>query len=331
MKTRARKLDTPSRAQRRRAAAAPETGSQPTTDTPWFFVILGLAFILRLIYLFQIEAIPLFYHLAGDGHRYDEWAQGIIAGDWYGEGVFYQAPLYPYFLALLQAIFGHDLWRIRLFQIALGALSCAGIFIAGKALFSRTAGIAAALILACYAPAIFFEGLIEKSIVDLVCVVAMLVLLLKFRDKQTPVKLVAIGAVSGLLGLSRENALVLAIVIPVWIVFYFSQQSVQHRLGLTALFFAGLFLILLPVGLRNLNAGGEFRLTTSQFGPNFFIGNNPAADGTYASVRSIIAEPHLEGRDAKRLAERALGRSLTAARFRTTGPRKRGTTSSPSL
>jgi tetratricopeptide (TPR) repeat protein len=46
-------------------------------------------------------------------------------------------------------------------------------------------------------------------------------------------------------------------------------------------------------------------------GPNFFIGNHPQADGTYGSVRKVIGEPHLEGRDAKRLAERALGRSLT--------------------
>jgi hypothetical protein len=58
--------------------------------------------------------------------------------------------------------------------------------------------------------------------------------------------------------------------------------------------------------------GGEFKLTTSQFGANFFIGNNPLADGTYISVGKVIGEPQLEGQDAKRLAERALGRTLTA-------------------
>ena len=69
--------------------------------------------------------------------------------------------------------------------------------------------------------------------------------------------------------------------------------------------------MLVPVGLRNFAVGGEFKLTTSQFGPNFFIGNNPLADGTYVSVGNVIGEPQLEGKDAKRLAERALGRSLT--------------------
>ena len=53
-----------------------------------------------------------------------------------------------------------------LIQIALGAISCALIFAAGRNLFSRRAGIAAGLILACYAPGVFFDGLIEKSILD---------------------------------------------------------------------------------------------------------------------------------------------------------------------
>jgi tetratricopeptide (TPR) repeat protein len=113
------------------------------------------------------------------------------------------------------------------------------------------------------------------------------------------------------LGLSRENALILAAVLPLWIGLYFSDSPMFTRLQWIALFFAGALLVLVPVGFRNLTVGGEFQLTTSQLGPNFFIGNHPQADGTYGSVRNVIGEPHLEGRDAKRLAERALGRSLT--------------------
>jgi tetratricopeptide (TPR) repeat protein len=77
-------------------------------------------------------------------------------------------------------------------------------------------------------------------------------------------------------------------------------------------FLGGLLFVLLPVGLRNLTVGGEFKLTTSQFGPNFFIGNNRVADGTYDSVRKAIGQTQLEGTDAARLAEQALGRRLTS-------------------
>ena len=112
-------------------------------------------------------------------------------------------------------------------------------------------------------------------------------------------------------GFHGRMRLILAAVIPVWIGLYFSESPILNRLQWMGFFFAGLLLVLLPVGLRNLAVGGEFKLTTSQFGPNFFIGNNPSADGTYVSVENVIGEPQLEGKDAKRLAERALGRSLT--------------------
>jgi tetratricopeptide (TPR) repeat protein len=105
--------------------------------------------------------------------------------------------------------------------------------------------------------------------------------------------------------------LILVPVVAAWIFFFYRQQSIALRARWLGLMFAGVLVVLLPVGLRNLFIGGEFTLTTSQFGPNFYIGNNPLADGTYGSIRNEIKETQLEGPDAKRLAERALGQSLT--------------------
>ena len=297
---------------RRHVKTSSRSGPARSTDTLWILVIFSAAFILRFIYLRQIESIPLFYHLAGDGRTYDEWAQRIAASDWLGTGVFYQAPLYPYFLGVLQTIIGHDLWIVRLVQITLGALSCVLIFLAGRSLISRQAGIAAGLILACYAPAIFFDALLEKSPLDLILLSLLLLLVSRSMEQRSWTQWIAMGAVVALLGLSRENALVLAGLLPLWIALYFVGDPTPVRIRWGGLFFAGLLLVLVPVGIRNLTVGGEFKLTTAQFGPNFFIGNHPAADGTYGSVRKIIGEPQLEGNDAKRLAERALGRKLAA-------------------
>lgn len=296
---------------RRAARADFQRSSVLRTDLFWSEVIFGAAFLVRLIYLFQIESIPLFYNLPGDAREYHAWGQRIAAGDWLGSGVFYQAPLYPYFLGVLQVIFGDDLWLIRLVQIALGAVSCVFVFRAGRDWFSREAGIAAGLMLSCYAPAIFFDALIEKSILDLFLLSLLLMLLGGILQREASSLWLAVGAVLGLLGLSRENALVLAPVLLIWIALYFSEKSAQSRLRMAAMCVAGLLLVLVPVGLRNLSVGGEFKLTTSQFGPNFYIGNNPGADGTYESVKNTIGEPQLEGGDAARLAERALGRELT--------------------
>ncbi len=311
-------MNTKKRAEKRRARGRvrrvdsnPPGRQVPLPDTVWCLIIFSYALVVRLIYLFQIDSIPLFYHLAGDGRAYDEWAQRVASGDWLGRGVFYQAPLYPYFLGFLQIIFGHDLWLIRLIQVILGSASCAVIFLVGRAFFSRQAGVAAGLLLASYAPAIFFDGLIEKSILDLVLLSLFLLVVSQTLTGQRWSFWVGTGLLLGLLGLSRENVLILAFVLPVWIGLFFSQEPFAERLRWSGLFLAGLFLVLLPVGSRNLSVGGEFKLTTAQFGANFFIGNNPSADGTYGSIRHAIGEPQLEGRDAARIAEREAARPLS--------------------
>jgi len=300
-------------------SAHPDGSSTPWTDVVLSLVIFALAFIVRLIYLFQVEAIPLFYQLAADARSYDEWAQRIAAGDWLGQGVFYQAPLYPYFLGLLQLILGRDLWLIRVVQIALGSLSCSLLYWAGKSFFSRGAGIAAGFMLSLYAPAIFFDGLIQKTVLDLFLITLLLVVLSAVaqaalsRAQWRPHwgQWAAIGAVLGLLGLARENALIWAFVVPIWIWLHFAEHGAWKRLGWVGLFLAGLTLVLFPVGLRNLKVGGKFTLTTSQLGANFFIGNNQAAGGTYLPLRPGHGGPQFERQDATELAELALGRSLS--------------------
>ncbi|MBI2359205.1 MAG: tetratricopeptide repeat protein [Deltaproteobacteria bacterium] len=273
--------------------------------------VVLLALGVRLLYLFEIEANPLFYHPAGDGRVYDEWAQRIASGDLLGQGVFYQAPLYPYFLGLLQFILGHDLWSIRLVQITLGAVSCGLVFLAGRAFFGRAAGVAAGIIVSLYAPAIFYDALIQKAVLDLVLVALIVLLLASIQARPQIGKWVVSGALLGFLALSRDNVLVWIFAVPVWIWFYFSPERSTVRLRWVMFFLAGSMLVLVPVGLRNLKAGGEFALTTSQIGANFYIGNNAGADGTYVPLRGGHGDARFERQDATELAEQALGRSLS--------------------
>src|SRR5262249_50871927 len=91
------------------------------------------------------------------------------------------------------------------------------------------------------------------------------------------------------------------------------RTSNVDRLQRATLFLAGLALVLIPVAARNSYVGGGFFITTSQFGPNLYIGNNPEADGTYQSLRFGRGSPEYERQDATELAERAVGHALTPA------------------
>jgi tetratricopeptide (TPR) repeat protein len=58
--------------------------------------------------------------------------------------------------------------------------------------------------------------------------------------------------------------------------------------------------------------GGEWSPTTFQAGPNFYIGNNLAANGVYRPLVPGHETPLYERADAQRLAEQAEGRTLSA-------------------
>src|SRR5207247_10184643 len=179
--------------------------------------IFAVALAVRLVHLWQIRRAPFFTVLLGDSRAYDEWAQRLAGGDWIGHEVFYQAPLYPYFLGLLYAIGGRHLLLVRLVQAFVGSAACVLLGLAARRLFSVRAGLAAGLVLALYAPAIFFDGLIQKSVLDVFFVCLALWTLSGLVDH--PARRTAwlgLGLAMGALSLTRENALVLIAVIVVW-------------------------------------------------------------------------------------------------------------------
>src|SRR5204863_433542 len=79
---------------------------------------------------------PFFTVLLGDSRAYDQWAQRIAGGDWIGREVFYQAPLYPYFLAVLYAIAGRHLLLVRTVQAIIGSAACVLLGLAARRLIS---------------------------------------------------------------------------------------------------------------------------------------------------------------------------------------------------
>src|SRR5688572_9228272 len=268
-------------------------------------VIFAVALTLRLIHVWQIRRSPFFDVLMGDANGYDLWAQRLAAGDWVGSDVFYQAPLYPYLLGVVYAIAGRDLLIVRIVQAVIGAASCTLLGMAGARFFSRRIGLIAGLALALWAPAIFFDGLIQKSVLDMFFVCLGLYLLSAISNQQSAIRnWIALGATMGALALTRENALVFIGVILIWAWFNYPRKAV-------AVFVGGLAIVLTPVVIRNYAIDGGFYLTTSQFGSNLYIGNNPGADGTYASIRFGRGAPEFERLDAKEVAEASVGRALS--------------------
>jgi tetratricopeptide (TPR) repeat protein len=66
-----------------------------------------------------------------------------------------------------------------------------------------------------------------------------------------------------------------------------------------------------PVGLRNYALSGDFLISTSQFGPNFYIGNHTGATGVYEPLLPGHGNAQNERDDATALATQAVGHPLS--------------------
>jgi len=290
----------------------PVAKKRQSSFAPPALVVFAVAFTLRIIHIWQMRNAPFFTLLMGDARGYDEWAQRIAGGDWIGRDVFYQAPLYPYFLASIYWIAGRSPALIRIAQAVIGSASCVLLAAAARRPFSARAGLLAGLMLAVYAPAIFFDGLLQKSVLDVFFVCLALWLIANITaitaEQQShqlmPRRWLALGLGLGGLSLTRENALVFIAVILGWAILRFGVRA-------AAVFTLGVVIVMLPVAARNSMVGGGFYVTTSQFGTNFFIGNHRGADGTYQSLRYGRGAPEYERQDAAELAESELHRKLT--------------------
>ena len=305
----------------RRRHAGKEPESSPTavpSETGFRFsfgwqlaAVCGLAFFLRLLNVMQTFSVPSVVQLLGDAKGYVDWATTIAEGNWIGDETFYQAPLYPYFLAVLIKCFGPSYTVMRLVQAILGAIGVAAIGLAGRRMFSPRIGMLAAVMLAVYPPAIYYDGIIQKAALASVLLCGFLAAVVYTQYERRPWMSLLAGVLLGLLVITRENALLWVPLVPVWMLLGIDAPK-KSRWLLAAALTAGVALILVPVAARNAMLGGEWSPTTFQAGPNFYIGNNLEANGIYRPLVTGHSTPMYERADAQRLAEQAEGRKLSA-------------------
>lgn len=275
----------------------------------WLILLLGLALILRLGHWLVVRDDPFVAHLIMDSHEYDRWAQEIVGSDWLGSEIFFQPPLYPYFLASIYKIFGRNLDVVYLLQIFLAVGGCYALYRAGRKLANPKVGLAAAALAAAYGVFIFHDVQIVKESLAVTIVCFLLWVLVEARESQKIRIWLFAGMLCGVLSLLRENTL---LVVPILFLLTYSPGEKMHLFLLkSGTLVLGVVIILTPVAFRNWWVGGQFLPTTFQGGPNFYIGNNPRANGTYQPIVPGKHIPHYERTEPTRIAEQVTGKPLT--------------------
>ncbi len=271
-------------------------------------LIILLALTLRLAHWLDVREDPFFAHLVMDSEEYDRWAFEIANGDWLGSEVFFQAPLYPYFLAVVYSVFGHSLDAVYLLQIIFSLFGIYALYRAGKKIAGEKVGLAAAAISALYGLYIFYDVQLLKESLAVTLVCFLLWILVEARESGGFALWILAGAIGGFLSLLRENML---LIVPFLILLAYRPRARFSAFVLRGvLLLSGTAIILLPVAFRNWRVGGNFLPTTFQGGVNFYIGNNPTATGTYQPLSPGKQVPSYERTEPVRLAQKETGRAL---------------------
>jgi len=275
-----------------------------------------LAALLSLVmgygHLCSIRDAPQFKVPVLDELAYDIQAMGVLEGTWPAGKVFYQDPLYPYFLAAAYKTAGHRMWVVKSAQVVFGAAVVLFIFGICRRVFGPGTGATAAVITALYRPLYFFEGVLTKELLGLLLLSASLYFLVRAPETGKKREWLFSGLLLGAACLTRSNLLLMIPAWAAWAFFYKRREfDYKHRLAAATFFVAGTLVAITPVTIHNLRAG-VLVLVTSQGGQNFYIGNHSGnIEGTYVAPSFLRANPLYEELDFAYNAEKKTGKEMT--------------------
>ena len=252
--------------------------------------VFVLALLFRVWVLIRLARTPLLDSLRSDSEVYWGWAAMLRQQGWIGHNPFFLAPLYPYWLALVQHVTGPSVLGILLVQAVLGALAAVLLANAAARLTSPRVGLVIGVLVAGCQSAILFDSLIlmESLLFAMECLLLWLVV--RWPWDSRPVAGAAwAGAIIGIAAYGRgtELLLLLPLCLLLWRVAGSRRQALVAG-GAATLVIA---LLALPGLIRHRVLVGEWIPYTYSGGMNLYIGNGPQANGTYSAIEFQDAGP----------------------------------------
>ncbi|MCX5801425.1 MAG: tetratricopeptide repeat protein [Candidatus Eisenbacteria bacterium] len=279
---------------------------------------LTIQVVTRLVYLIYLHRNPFFADPILDSRLYDSWALQIAAGDWLGHDVFFMGPLYPYLLALIYLVVGHNPFAAVAVQQAVGAISCLLVFLIARRVSGALVALTAAVILAFYGPLLFFEGLLLPESLGIFLSMLWLYLLVRAEAGIGLGTCLWTGVLVGLAALVRGSALIFLVGILSWFAIRLGIRKTRTWLLFMGVL-AGTAVAIAPATLHNYVVGHDLVMITSNGGLNLYIGNNEKANGLYNPIkelRMVGADPESDW-TGKHHAEQLLGRTLIPSQVST--------------
>ena len=243
-------------------------------------LVIGVA--LRLVALCLRPEGALY--AAPDEDEYLQIAQSVARGEGFalhGVTTAYRDMLLPVVCAALMALFGDSPLPMLLLNVLLSVATALLLFDLGRRRFGEQVALIMAGVWLLYPTAIIFSAMLfTETLFVFLWVLAVWLYDRLDEGGYRPLDAVALGAVSGLLMLTRAVGVVVAVSLILYIVLIRFERPPRVRLRAALILGAACLLVVLPWMVRNHYAVGRFALNTNG-GINMYIGNNPRANGSY--------------------------------------------------
>ena len=286
--------------------------------------VFATVLVLRLVVLARLTQSPFLFPAHGDMHFYNDWALRIVRGQWTDHSAFYGLPLYAYLLAAIYKVVGYNPFLPAFLQAALDAGTAFLIYRLSLEAFGKAQpeadgicrnrgeiiGVTAALGWGfCQAAQAYSVILMPTS--WLVFVFWFLVWEV-VRRRQVP-RLGVTLLFGVLVGFTAMGVATILFVVPLLLaaIFFKWKSPSKHARSYAALaVITGTILGAAPASLHNFVLARDPVFLSAHSGVNFWIGNNPWANGYPHFPAGLHPGQEAMLQDSIRGAEAAAGHSL---------------------
>jgi Tfp pilus assembly protein PilF len=292
--------------------------------------LFGAVFLVRMLALSRLTSSPFLVPAQGDMHFYNDWAQRILAGGFTDHRAFYGLPLYPYVLALLYKIFGFSPFipgflqallesgtAVLIYSLGLRTMTDASTPTGSKpARLIQTAALLAGLAWAFFVPAQAYAVILMPT-AWLIFVFWFVVWRIVRNDSSPPPgEFLLLGL---LIGVTAMGIATILFLIPL-----LAAASFKPRPGATVplwrsravaigLLLSGVVAGTSPCWIHNYFVARDPVFLSAHSGINFWIGNNPDANGYPRFPPGLHAGQAAMLQDSITVAEDAAGHPLKRA------------------
>ena len=303
------------------------------------FAIFAWVLLLRVAILTRLTGSAFLLPSRGDMHFYNDWAQRILRGEMTDHLAFYGLPLYPYVLAFFYKIFGYNPFLPGLFQALLGAgtavliyqitllisqervafthssTSRAWSWLAANQ--SKLIGLLAALGWAFFVPAQAYSAILMPTIWLVFVLWFVVWRIVKSESAPSSTECLFLGLLIGVTAMGVATILFLFPLVAAALMLKPSVKGKRSRTRTLSMSVAALVLGTTvgtsPCWIHNYFVARDPVFLSAHSGINFWIGNNPDANGYPRFPPGLRAGQAAMLQDSIASAEATAGRPLKRA------------------